>query len=106
MYDFEAIASELGFRPDDVKTVLRVFVEDATDTTKQLEIMCMHKAWKQIANEAHAIKGGAGNMKLSALYKLCRSLEEAANAGNEQLVLELLSDLNRCIAGLQQQLRP
>ena len=104
MYDLKAIASELGFGIDDVKTIVNVFANDTVDAITKIETMCEDKEWGQIKNEAHAIKGSAGNMKLTPLYTLGKSLEDAALAGDEQLVSTLLEQLKTSVAQLQQEL--
>lgn len=104
MYDLEAIASELGFGIDDVKTIVSVFANDTVDAIENIETMCQNKAWSEIKDEAHAIKGSAGNMKLTPLYTLGKSLEDAALASDESLVLTLLDELRTSVTQLQQEL--
>ena len=104
MYDLEAIANELGFGLDDVKLIVSVFANDTVDALTKIEAMYEDKAWGEIKNEAHAIKGSAGNMKLTPLYTLGKSLEDAALAGDEQLVSTLLDEIRTSVAQLQQEL--
>ena len=104
MYDLEAIAKQLGFGLNDVKTIVGVLLEEAESSILKIDEMFKHKAWEQIGLEAHSIKGSAGNMQLTTLSELGEGLEKAAQAQDAQQVEMLIHGIKATLQKLKQQL--
>ena len=104
MYDLEVIAKQLGFGLDDVKTIIRVLLEEADKSILKIDEMFKHQAWEQIATEVHSIKGSAGNMQLIALSELSETLEQAAQMHDTQQVEMLINNIKSTLQQLHQQL--
>ncbi len=104
MYNLESIAVQLGFGLDDVKTIVRVLVQEADTSMQKIKEMFKHHAWEQIALEAHSIKGSAGNMHLNELMELSKTLETAAQQQDTQQVESLINSINASLQQLHQQL--
>jgi len=104
MYDLEAIAKQLGFGLDDVKTIIGVLLQEAEASIQKIDEMFRHKAWEQIGVEAHSIKGSAGNMQLTTLSQLSMALEQAARAEDAQQVEMLINNIKSTLQQLKQQL--
>ena len=77
----------LGGNEQIFKTLLRRFVD-----TPYYEELCVHIANNNLIDAkrgAHAIKGTAGNLGLTALFEIATSLDSALKAGDDfQLIFE------------------
>jgi HPt (histidine-containing phosphotransfer) domain-containing protein len=75
-----------------VKEVLAVFRSDTADRIARLRAGLDRGDRTAIKNEAHAIKGSAGQVGASAVFSLCRQIEMQAGSEAETL-RELVGEL-------------
>jgi len=76
MIDRDTLAKELGFERSDVDMILNMFKKNAETSLEKMKIAIRDKNLKNIMDEAHAIKGTAGNLMLSEIFTLCEQIEQ------------------------------
>jgi len=79
--DKDKIASQLGFTPSDFDSLLVMFGQNATTSLEEMKSAVERKDMQGIADAAHAIAGGAGNIQLNEIYEFAMTIELAAKKG-------------------------
>jgi HPt (histidine-containing phosphotransfer) domain-containing protein len=76
--DKDKIASVLGFKRSDFDMLLTLFSQNAATSLEEMKNGIDKKNMQSIADAAHAIAGGAGNIQLNEIYELAMTIELAA----------------------------
>ena len=76
--DKDKIASQLGFKRSDFDTLLVLFGQNAASSLDEMKESIEKKDLQGIADAAHAIAGGAGNIQLNDIYELAMAIELSA----------------------------
>jgi HPt (histidine-containing phosphotransfer) domain-containing protein len=79
--DKEKIASELGFKRSDFDMLLVMFIQNATTSLEEMKSAIDRGDMKGVADAAHAIAGGAGNIQLNEIYDLAMTIELTVKKG-------------------------
>ena len=79
--DKDKIASELGFKRSDFDMLLSLFSQNAAISLEEMKNGIEKKDMQCIIDTSHAIAGGAGNIRLDAIYALAMTIELAAKKG-------------------------
>lgn len=74
-----------------VKEVLHVFQTDTTDRLSKLRAALDRNDLAQVRNQAHAIKGSAGQVGAIEVAALCREIESRALASDPTTLRPLLA---------------
>jgi len=88
MIDRDTLAKELGFERSDVDMILNMFKKNAETSLEKMKIAIRDKNLKSIMDEAHAIKGTAGNLMLSEIFTLCQKIESITDFNTSILMQE------------------
>ena len=81
--DRDKIATQLGFKRSDIDMLLTMFSKNAATSLEEMEATIADNNMQGIVDSAHAIKGSAGNLKLTDIYELAMSIEMAAKNAEE-----------------------
>ncbi|HEY9190591.1 MAG TPA: Hpt domain-containing protein [Sulfurovum sp.] len=76
--DKDEIASRLGFTRRDFDMLLVMFNQNATSSLEEMKHAIDKKDMQGIADAAHAIGGGAGNIQLNDIYEFAMRIELSA----------------------------
>jgi HPt (histidine-containing phosphotransfer) domain-containing protein len=79
--DKDKIASKLGFKRSDFDMLLALYSQNAAVSLEEMKNGIEKKDMQCITDAAHAIAGGAGNIKLDEIYALAMTMELAAKKG-------------------------
>jgi len=79
--DKEKIASQLGFKRSDFDILLVMFGQNATTSLEEMKSAIERGYMQGIADAAHAIAGGAGNIQLNEIYDLAMTIELTVKKG-------------------------
>ena len=87
MIDRDSLAKSLGFERSDVDMILNMFKKNAETSLEKMKISIKDKNLKSIQDEAHAIKGSAGNLMLTEIFTLSKQIEHSTEF-EEGLLIE------------------
>lgn len=79
--DKDKVASLLGFTRSDFDMLLMMYAQNAMVSLDEMKRAIEKKDMQGIADTAHAIAGGAGNIQLNDIYELAMKMELAAKKG-------------------------
>jgi len=82
--DKDKIASTLGFTRRDFDMLLVMFSKNANTSIEEMKSAIEMKNMQGIADSAHAIAGGAGNIQINDIYEFAIDIEQAAKKGENR----------------------
>jgi HPt (histidine-containing phosphotransfer) domain-containing protein len=72
----------MGDLPEEVyDAIVQSCYEESRARLKELKVVLDNRDWATAARMAHAIKGSAGNLHLTAVFEAAKKLEFSAKAG-------------------------
>ena len=80
--DYEKMAKAIGLKSKHMPMLLESFLEEASISVIKLDTAITANDLVNIAADAHAIKGSAGNLRLNELYEMSKDMELAAKAND------------------------
>lgn len=80
--------------PDVLAEVLELFLEDVPRRIAKLRAACAAGDAAELHKMAHSLKGSAGNIGASALFAICRQLDDRGRSGD-------LTDAKRLVDALE-----
>jgi len=103
--DRAVLVEAFGGRPQLVKEVIDVFLEDATGMMARLRDATRAQDASEVAAAAHAIKGSAGLFSQGQAYDTARRLEQLARAGDLTTVDAACTEVEGHLSALMAELR-
>jgi HPt (histidine-containing phosphotransfer) domain-containing protein len=79
--DIAAMAAELGLEEEDVRGLVRTFLDSTEEDLVQLRRAYSEGDAEKLGSIAHHIKGAAANLELSEIAEAALAIEEIARAG-------------------------
>lgn len=83
------IKSQLTSDPD-MRELIEMFVDEMPGRAQKLREVLTSQQWKELANEAHKLRGSAGGHGFGTIGVVAGGLEDLvrSNTGKEELLLE------------------
>ncbi len=104
--DFDSAIEEFMGQKDILFGILDQFIDKAGDQMKTIRQAAADSDYEVIKSEAHALKGGAANLRADKLASLASGLEQAAAAKQPQPVFDRIekfeNELNRLVNYIRQ----
>jgi len=100
-----ALLANFGGRPELVKEVVDVFLEDAPAMITRLGDAARGQDATALATAAHAIKGSAGLFSQGQAYQSARHLEQLARTGDVATTAAAIAEVERSVLELMAELR-
>jgi len=91
--DMETMAKEIGLKVKHIPILVGSFLEESTAILTRLEDAIATKDYSAIYQNAHSIKGSAGNLRFNEIYEMAKSMEHAANEGDSSFAYEETFDV-------------
>lgn len=85
-----------------VQDLVELFNAEAPNRIATMRDALTQRAFTEIANAAHAMRGGAGNLGAYGIGELCTRIEAEAKAGNSAAITPLINDVEQELALVQQ----
>ncbi|MBL8900974.1 MAG: Hpt domain-containing protein [Planctomycetes bacterium] len=104
-WDPERIREVVGDDREILLELVSLFFEDTQQRLEKLQRSLVGGDLLVTRNEAHAIKGSAGNFGAERLHEVSRRLEDAARAGELASARELGAHLRTCFQELRSVLK-
>lgn len=101
--NLEALKSMYG--EESVKELVDLSVDEATKLVDSLGRNIPQRDIDEVTRDAHQLKGMASTMTLSQIFEYSRDLEKAARDGKWDQTNNLLGEIRRCLAELQEFLK-
>lgn len=89
---------------DLLKELLDIYVADFDQKRGELSIAIETKDFDTIRNVAHSLKGASGNISAKPLREVCMTLENKGKSGDSEGLEQLLTDLDKQYAALQERI--
>ena len=86
-------------------SVLNEFVEKVRSQIEAIQRACLSLDFKEIAREAHSIKGGAANLTANKVAGIASALEKAAGLSQAELARQLAGQLEDKLLQLESYLQ-
>lgn len=84
-----------------LKGLLEMFVSDCPERLLRLADALGQGDWETVAQEAHTLKGTAGNLGFDRMRELAKELQETAKEGDKERAEELLEELGQALEALK-----
>ena len=89
---------------DLLRELLDIFTEDFVQKREELGKAVAAKDFETIRGVAHSLKGASGNISAKPLREVCMALENKGKAGDGEGLEQLLTDLDKQYAALQERI--
>lgn len=90
---------------EDFAGLLRTFLVDSAQRVDAIAATVQAADADALRRAAHSFKGSAGNMGAIAVAELCRQLEELGRSGTTAGAAELVAQLRREFAAVEQEVK-
>ncbi len=98
----EDMATAIGLKLKHIPILLSSFLKETYPTLKTLEDAINRKNYSVIKEQAHILKGSAGNLRFNEIYEMSKELELASSDANQDFeyaaYLQALKDAVSTIA--------
>lgn len=100
-YSIENAANALGLNLTIFKTIFKTFVNSIDKDVKKLEESVNSRDFEKILQNAHKIKGAAGNLKIFNLFELSNEIELSAKEKKEISYEEKIVEIKNVVEELK-----
>ena len=79
--------------PDVLAEVLQLFLDEGPSRLGKLRNAWAARNIQEVQRVAHSLKGSAGNIGATAMFEICKALDDAGRLGNTDAVPGLIDSL-------------
>jgi len=76
--DYETMAKVIGLKPKHIPMLIESFLEESSSILTLLSEAIEQNNFTIIKEQAHSIKGSAGNLRFNELYEMAKEMEHSA----------------------------
>jgi len=91
--DMERMAKEIGLKVKHIPILIGSFLEESAEVLTRLENAIATKDYSAIYQNAHSIKGSAGNLRFNDIFEMAKAMELAAKESDSSFAYEETFDM-------------
>lgn len=80
--NYEEMADSIGLNSKHIPMILNAFLEESKEILSSLDLAINDKEYTNIKENAHSIKGSAGNLRFNEIYEMAKEMEFSASNSN------------------------
>jgi len=80
--NFEEMAASIGLKAKHMPLLIGSFLEESIPALTELNSSIASNNLETVAQQAHAIKGSAGNLRFNEIYEMAKDMELSAKEKN------------------------
>src|SRR5947207_536169 len=93
MHRLEQLGFDVDVVENDRAELIAIFLDDAPNHMRALRDALANRDAASVAESAHALKSGSGNVGATRVYELCDAMEMVAGRGDVSAAADLFSEL-------------
>jgi len=102
--DLKAIGEDLGLEENEFLEIVELFLETAETDITHLKQAIASGDMKTITEAAHSLKGSAGNLGFTEIYRLSKEIETAARENTLASLGPVLASIEKLKGDIQKAL--